>query len=416
MTKLTTAQLVATANYDEAKIVPYTLPDPLACADGVRVTTPEHWKHQRRREILSLFSEHVYGKMYPALPIHARIIEQSDQAINGKATRLQVAITFPSKTITPAPTLNLLLYLPNHLKRPAPCFLGLNFFGNHAATTDPAVLLSTQWMRDDGVGVVDHHATEASRGSEKHRWPIEDIIERGYALATMYCGDIDPDYDHNFTLGIHPIFRPPEATNHAPKPNDAGTITAWAWGLSRAMDYLVTLPSIDAERVCLTGHSRLGKTALWAAACDERFALAISNNSGCGGAALSRRNFGETPQIISQIFGRWYCPRFHQHAPHIETIPVDQHMLIALIAPRPVFVSSAEDDKWADPRGEFLAAFHAGDVYRLLGETAITSDVMPPLNTPIMSRVGYKIRPGKHDITPADWATHLDFADAQLAR
>jgi len=309
-----------------------------------------------------------------------------------------------------------LLYLPNRATRPAPCFVGLNFCGNQATTADPAVRLSTQWMRGDQQGVVNERATDATRGVESHRWPFEMIIERGYAAATVYNGDIDPDYDHAFTLGVHPLFY----RAGAPRRSDEGaTITAWAWGLSRVLDYLLTVDRIDAKQVCVTGLSRLGKTALWAGATDERFALAVSNNSGCGGASLSRRNFGETMPSITAMKGHWFCTKCREHAPHVETLPVDQHMLVALMAPRPVFISSAEEDKWADPRGEFLSAVHASPVYHMLGAGGMdmgNPPEMPPLNEPILSCVGYYIRPGKHEMYPEDWKVHLAFADRQLGK
>lgn len=403
---------LGTANYDELKIVPYTLPDPLRFLDGRPVRTREDWP-ARRAEILSLFADYIYGRLYPALPIQTHLLEQSDSAFNGKATRMQFAITFPTASASPSPTLHLLLYIPNASRTPAPCFLGLNFFGNHAATADPDVILSDQWMRENGIGIVNHRATQASRASEYHRWPVEQILARGYALATVYSGDIDPDFDHQFTRGIHTLFRKPDQPL---LPTDGGTISAWAWGLSRVMDCLTTLDRIDASRICLTGLSRLGKASLWAGACDPRFALVISNNSGCGGSSLSRRNFGETLYTITYGRGHWFCGKCYELAENPANFPVDQHMLIALMAPRPVFISSAQLDHWADPRGEFLSAFHAGSVYRLLGHDAIDSDQMPPLGKPLNSRVGYEIRPGVHDIFAHDWNTHLNFADKHLGR
>lgn len=406
-------------NFDESKAGPYTLPDPLRCEDGSAVATHEAWFEKRRPELRSLFEQYVYGSMLPAIPFRAEVTEESSTALDGLATRRQVTLSFPDVESTRgemAPRLHLVLYIPNSAtaQAPAPCFLGLSFYGNEASFDDPAIPVSQAWMREGAPGVVDHRATEASRGTGTSRWPLQTILQRGYAAATLYYGDIEPDHPGGIDQSIRAYF---QQAGVAQLPHEAGAITAWAWGLSRVLDYLLTEPRLDAKRIGVTGHSRLGKTALWAAACDERFAFAISNNSGCGGASLSNRNFGETLHILSNVRQYWFSPRCRTASADMAQFPVDQHLLVAQIAPRPVFISSASNDHAADPLGEYRCAVEAGKVYRFLGfeDSGPCSPEPPPINTPLYSRVGYELREGEHNITPHDWQTHLDFVDRHLS-
>jgi hypothetical protein len=408
------------ANYDEAKAGTYTLPDPLVMSDGRKVTTREIWRNERRPELLRLFTTEVYGAVpEPPRSIQPtyRVHSENKAALGDKAIRREVTIAFTDQP--DGPRMDLLIYLPvgADSQHRVPAFLGLNFSGNQAVQPDPGITLSKQWMRNDPKkGITDHRATEATRGSEASNWPVERIIARGYALATAYYGDIDPDFDDGFQNGVHPLFYHSGQTK--PAPGEWGSIGAWAWGLSRALDYLETLPEIDAKKVVLMGHSRLGKTALWAGAQDPRFVIVISNNSGAGGAALSKRMFGETVAHLNTSFPHWFCANFHKFSGHEDRLPVDQHELIALIAPRPVLVCSAEEDQWADPKGEFLSAKAADPVYRLLGTDGLAVNEMPKptVDRLVKSTIGYRIRPGKHDVTFDDWEAYMNFADHHFGR
>ena len=395
---------------EESKIPEYTLPDVLTQFKGRKVKSEKAWFKKQRPEILKVFTDEVYGTVPGELSIsEVKVWETTDDALNGLARRKQLSLIF--RKDDQSLEVNVLMYLPKTTQK-VPVFLAYNFTGNHAVFNDPAIRLTESWVANNpSVGIINNQVTEQSRASAEDRWPVEEIIKAGYGLVTIYYGDVDPDKD-DFSDGIHPFFYKEGQTN--PEYNEWGSIAAWAWGLSKAMDFLEQEPLVDSKKVAVLGHSRLGKAALWAGATDARFAMVISNESGCGGAALSKRKYGETVQIINTSFPHWFCDNFLEYNEQEELLPVDQHMLLALIAPRPLYVASAEGDQWADPKGEFLSAKYASAVYKLLGTEGLPAKEMPGVNDPVMGTIGYHIRSGKHDLTPYDWRQYIKFADKHL--
>jgi len=397
----------ADTNYDESKVPRYELPDPLVCSDGRAVTDPKMWRETRRPEILRAFETNVYGRTpQVATRLRFETTDTDAQALGGLATRKQVTIRLFEEAA--APWIDLLVYIPNDAPKPVPAFLGLSY-GNQGVHPDPGIKPS----RD----------TTPKRGEHAARWPLEMILRRGYAVATFAGADVEQDRHGSGSLmkpdgwkkGVRGYLLAKSGRTELAD-DDWGSIGVWAWGLSRAMDYLETDPAIDRRKVAVFGHSRTGKTALWSGAQDERFALVISNNSGQGGASLARRRFGETVAASYALSGIWYCRNYRRFGNNESALPVDQHMLIALMAPRPVYIASAEQDGWADPRGEFLAGRHAEPVYRLLGLPGLGVKEMPAVDTPVGQTIGYHIRTGNHDITPYDWQQYLNFADRHFGR
>ena len=406
------------ANLDESKVPPYVLPDPLVAADGTPVRDAATWREKRRPELLGLLAEHVYGRTPGGRPaaIHAETTAIDRSALGGRATRKEITIWFSENRA--GPRLHLLVYQPNGTPgaaaRPWPVFLGLNFYGNHTVHPDPGIALPDAWVPNDAEhGVADYRATAAGRGRDAAKWQIETVLARGYATATVYCGDLCPDRATGLAESAARLFAGP-AGCEARAADAWGAVGVWAWGLSRALDYLETDPELDAKRVAVHGHSRLGKAAICPAAQDERFALLISNESGCGGAALSKRIYGETVGLINAQFPHWFARNFRRFDDHEAELPVDQHELLALVAPRPLYVASAAGDQWADPRGEFLAALAAGPVYALLGRSGLGVTTLPAANQPVGDTIAYHIRSGPHDLTAYDWSCYLDFADRQF--
>lgn len=416
-------------NYDEAKAGGIPNLDPLLCEDGTKITTKEQWLEKRRPELMKLFEREVYGKT-PGGAVAAtkvEVLSENKEALGGKATLKQVRITFSNVPMVAeggdgkSPPVekgvikyvhhaDLLLYVPNGLKKPAPAFVSLSFGGNHSTTDDPSIPISEAWFRNaKETGYENNKATEKSRGTSVRRWPYAEIIARGYAVCSAYYGDFDPDYDDGFKDGVHPLFYKEGKTK--PEGYEWGSIGAWAWGLSRMADYLQGVPQVHGKKLIVVGHSRLGKTSLWAGAQDERFGIVISNNSGAGGAALSKRIYGETVAVLNKSFPHWFCDNFNKYSNNEAALPVDQHELIALMAPRPVYIASATEDNWADQKGEFLGGKLAEPVYALFGLKGLGADEPPAPDKSVGEAIGYHNRTGKHDILLYDWEQYMNFAD-----
>jgi hypothetical protein len=398
---------IADINYDEAHVPAYELPDALTGSSGRRITTVGEWESTRRPELLELFRGLMYGRVPEAAAGVEISVEHTERfalsdAAHAVQTRLRLSGTRGSLPV------DVLTVVPRQAgPRPSPVVVGLNFRGNHTVCDDPRIRITGSWVMPD-TGVIDNRATDASRGLRASRWPLDLMLSAGIGLVTAYCGDFDPDYDDGFANGVHGLVEAPAAR----RPDSWGTIAGWAWGLSRIVDHLLERPEIDGTRIAVLGHSRLGKTALWAAANDERFRAAIANDSGCGGAAITRREYGETIYAITNRFPHWFCPGFSGYAGRAGELPIDQHELLSLLAPRACVVASAEDDRWADPYGEYLSVYHAGPVYGLYGLRGVATDTMPRIGERTGDRVAYHCRDGGHDITGEDWRHYLDFLNA----
>jgi hypothetical protein len=386
---------------------PKPLPNPLILNNGSPVRSPRQWDTLRRWQLLQLFTTQVYGRS-PARPPQMifRVFDNDPHALGGATTRRQIAVFLNGKK--DAPRIDILLYLP-HTKGPVPVFLGLNFAGNQTISNDTAIRITTSWEYGGNKGVVDHHATAASRGTAAARWPVAMILKRGYGIATVYAGDIAPDRKDGTTEGVLALY-----PSFQKGTDNFATLSAWAWGLSRVMDYFDTDKDVDAGRVAVFGWSRMGKAALWAGARDTRFAMVISNESGAGGAKLFHEFPGENIHRLCTHFPYWFCHNFCRYTGRDTVLPFDQHELVSLIAPRPLYIASAEEDSNSDPYAEFLTALAADTVYRFLGAGGLPVKTMPPVNHPVFGRISYHVRSGKHNITPYDWTQYLHFADLYL--
>ena len=376
-------------------------------SNGQRVKDAAAWR-KRRAEIQAMLTHEMYGTAPPRpAKMKFKVFENEPNALGGLATRRQVAVYFTGDES--GPRMDILIYLPNQRKSPVKTILGLNFQGNHAVINDPGIRKSPSWMETRTKGVLNNHATEESRGAMAHRWQPEMTLKRGFALATIYAGDISSDSKDEEFDGVKKLY--PELKDRG---DNFSTIGAWAWGLSRALDYLQTDKDIDGRKVAVFGFSRMGKAAVWAGASDERFAAVISNDSGAGGAKQFHRGVGETIARLNTVFPHWFASNFKKYNDQDLMLPWDQHWTLALIAPRPLYVGSAAQDRGADPEGEFQSARAVTPVYKLLGTDGLPVDTWPALDHPSQGRVAYHVRTGAHDVTAYDWTEYLNFLERQL--
>ena len=391
-------------NYDEDKLPAYTLP-PLLDA---KTKSAADWP-ARRAEMLQLLEREEFGKA-PPLPknIKTEITLAAAPAFNGKAVRQQITVYFTEAGTGAA--MDVLLYLPAKATGPVPIFWALNFTGNHTIEPDPAIPLCRSWL-PDGKFTKDHRALPEGRGTAEANWQIEMALDAGFGVATACYHDLDPDFDDGFKNGVHAAYPDIEAHRDG---GSWGTLAAYAWGLRLGISTFEKEPKIDSKRIVVFGHSRLGKATLWAGATDERIAIVISVQSGAGGAALHKRIFGETVERLNTSFPHWFDGNFKKYNGKESDLPFDQHFLLACIAPRPLLITSATEDRWADPNGEFLSAKFAAPAYELLGREGIGAQQQPPPDKLLDSRVGYLLRTGNHEVIRPEWEAFIAFAKKHL--
>jgi hypothetical protein len=398
-----------TFNNTESKVGQYTLPDPLKLADGQPVADAKTWYEKARLRIVKLFEDNQYGRC-PGRPedMSFDVFDKGTPAFDGKALRKQVTIYFTKDKNNFK--MDLLIYVPADAKKPVPLLLNLSFVPNNLTVSDPNVKVGQRWDPKEKKRVP---ATDTGRPGFG-RLNVPQILERGFGLATFCYTDVDPDALGCIPYGVRSLYL--KGGQKEPAPDEWGAIAAWTWGMSRAMDYFETDKTIDAKRVAITGISRLGKTVMWAGARDERFAMVIASCSGEGGAALSRRNYGETIAALTDPnrYPYQFCGNYAKYGKKVNELPVDAHMLLALIAPRPVLLQTGNTDRWSDPYGEFLAAVAAEPVYKLLGKQGLDTDKMPPAGEPILHTLGYYMHDGGHGAMPGDWDIYLKFMEMHL--
>jgi hypothetical protein len=405
-TKLSDTIAGIPVNYNENIIEPYTLPDPLSLIDGQAVTDSAAWYNVRRPEILRLFENNQFGRS-PGPPenMSIKVFDKGTPVFDNLAIRKQLTICFSKDSS--GPKMDLLVYLPFSAHGPAPLLLQISFLAGITLIDDPGIRRDEIWNREK-------QKIPAPENSRFGKLDIKPLLRKGIGFATYYYSNVEPDFAGGSQYGIRGLYMQPGQAE--PDPDEWGAIAAWAWSLSRAMDYFETDPDVDAKRIAILGVSRLGKTVLWAGASDQRFAMVIASCSGEGGAALARRNFGETAAHLAspERYHYQFCSNYKKYSENLTSVPMDAHMLLSLIAPRPLLLQTGSTDRWSDPKGEFLAAVAATPVYKLLGKNGLNTDLMPPPGQPVFSIPGYYMHEGGHGILPADWDIFIKFMEKYL--
>ncbi|NPV51853.1 MAG: acetylxylan esterase [Candidatus Methanofastidiosum sp.] len=396
----------------ESSIPHYIIPDVLLSDSGVRIVDKQTWLLTRRAEIINMLIELMYGRSpFHSIETFYQVCHVNDIALQGNAIRKEIDIKRRDK---PDAFFRLMLYYPKQKssERKFPVFLGLNFYGNHTISKEKDISITRSWISDTSITLV--RKPELLRGIDSSAWPLNYLIKNGFAVATAYYEDIVPDRKDGKDLAIRKWFT--QAEIREIKLETWGAIDAWAWAIMKAIDYINQDEDLDNSRIVVFGHSRLGKVALWAGALDDRASIVISNNSGCCGASLSKRRFGETIEMINKSQPHWFCDDFKKFNKNERELPFDQHFLIATIAPRPVYIASAQLDLHADPYGEFLAAKFASPVYNLFNLIGLPAEDLAEVNKPIMGTIGYHMRKGPHGIEFFDWQQFIRFADMHFKK
>lgn len=405
-----------TPNYDESKVAPYLLEDPLTFANGEKLNHVSEWP-KRRKEILSLFEAEMYGKIPPPPQSLQCDTFEEGPTLAGFGIRRQIRMRFGKPE---GPKVDWLVLLPRTARGPVPAILFLNYGGNQEILPDTEIPVTDGWLRNNPSAFRENHrASERSRGAlcktnADSIVPASMILARGYALVTACYGEISPDpqepelQEKIAYTGLFSLWPPrdPQRTDHTT------ALGAWAWTLMRGLDLIERIPELDAKRVVVTGCSRLGKAALIAGAWDERFAIVAPNQTGGGGVPLAKRNFGENVATETKMFTHWYCKAYSKYADQEHTLPFDQHLLLAAIAPRPLFVQGF-NAPWFDTKGEYLACRAASPAWVFLGKPGLPNVPFPSSfdTSCIGPRLAYYRRDGKHGIAAIDWTLLLQFSD-----